>query len=100
MKQLLFATTRATRKYQNPVADPRVTLLIDNRSNQEADIHEATAVTATGRAGEIAGKGKEPLLMLYLKKHPYLKEFVSSPSRTGADLLSGEPISGSHRTPR
>jgi nitroimidazol reductase NimA-like FMN-containing flavoprotein (pyridoxamine 5'-phosphate oxidase superfamily) len=80
MKQIVFATTRSTRKYENLTADPRVAMLIDNRSNRDADIHEATAVTATGRAEELAGEEKELFLRLYLDKHPYLRDFVTSPT--------------------
>ena len=80
MKQVLFATTRSTRKYENLTADARVALLIDNRSNQDSDIHEATAVTATGRAEEIEGADKERFLRLYLERHPYLQDFVNSPT--------------------
>ena len=80
MKQVLFATTRSTRKYENLTADARVALLIDNRSNQDSDIHEATAVTATGRAEEIEGADKERFLRLYLERHPYLRDFVNSPT--------------------
>jgi len=80
MKQVLFATTRSTRKYENLTADARVALLIDNRSNRDSDIHEATAVTATGRADEIEGADKELFLRLYLERHPYLRDFVNSPT--------------------
>jgi nitroimidazol reductase NimA-like FMN-containing flavoprotein (pyridoxamine 5'-phosphate oxidase superfamily) len=80
VKNILFATTRATRKYANFSADPRVALVIDNRSNQESDIHEAVAVTATGRAEEILGTEKDRLLGIYLEKHPYLRDFVASPT--------------------
>ena len=80
MKQLLFATTRSTRKYENLTADARVSLLMDNRSNQDSDIHEATAVTATGRAEELEEADKERFLRLYLERHPYLKDFVNSPT--------------------
>jgi nitroimidazol reductase NimA-like FMN-containing flavoprotein (pyridoxamine 5'-phosphate oxidase superfamily) len=80
MKQLLFATTRSTRKYENLTADARVSLVVDNRSNQDADIHEATAVTATGRAEELGDADKEPFLRLYLDRHPYLKDFANSPT--------------------
>lgn len=78
LKHLLFATTRATRKYANISKNPRVAMVIDNRSNQEADFHEAAAVTATGVVKEVEGSEKEPLLRLYLSGHPYLKDFVSS----------------------
>jgi nitroimidazol reductase NimA-like FMN-containing flavoprotein (pyridoxamine 5'-phosphate oxidase superfamily) len=80
LKQLLFATTRSTRKYENLTADARVSMLIDNRSNRDADIHEATAVTATGRADELEGTEKERFLRLYLAKHPYLQDFVNAPT--------------------
>jgi nitroimidazol reductase NimA-like FMN-containing flavoprotein (pyridoxamine 5'-phosphate oxidase superfamily) len=80
LKQLIFATTRATRKYANLIEDPRVALLIDNRSNQDSDIHAAAAVTATGEADEVPGPEKEALEHIYLAKHPHMKDFVSSPS--------------------
>ena len=78
LKYLLFATTRATRKYSNMTDNPRVAMVIDNRSNQEADFHRAAAVTATGVVEEVEGSEKKSLLKLYLSGHPYLKDFVSS----------------------
>lgn len=76
---LVFVTNRSTRKFANLVRDPRVSLLIDNRSNEEADFHDATAVTATGRAGEVPAEERGRLLKLYLGKHPGLEEFLRSP---------------------
>jgi nitroimidazol reductase NimA-like FMN-containing flavoprotein (pyridoxamine 5'-phosphate oxidase superfamily) len=80
LKHLLFATTRATRKYANISSNPRIAMVVDNRSNQEADFHQAAAVTATGVVKEIEGPEKDRFQKLYLSKHPYLKEFVSSPT--------------------
>ena len=80
LKYLLFATTRATRKYSNISDNPRVAMVIDNRSNQEADFHQAAAVTVTGVVEEVEGSEKETLLKLYLSRHPYLNDFVSSPT--------------------
>lgn len=80
LKQLVFATTRSTRKYANLIEDSRVALLIDNRSNRDSDIHAAAAVTATGEADEVPRKEREGLEVIYLAKHPHLKDFVSSPS--------------------
>lgn len=77
---LVFATTRATRKYANIDEDSRVSMLIDNRSNKVADFHDAMAVTATGQAEEVAGPDKDGLLKLYLVKHPHLEDFVLSPT--------------------
>lgn len=80
LKHLLFATTRATRKFDNITEDSRVAMLIDNRSNQVEDFHDAAAVTATGTAEELKGKDREKYLEIYLNKHPYMKEFVMSPT--------------------
>jgi nitroimidazol reductase NimA-like FMN-containing flavoprotein (pyridoxamine 5'-phosphate oxidase superfamily) len=80
LKSIFFATARATRKYANIEADSRVTVLIDNRSNQEADFSKAAAVTATGRAQEVGESERESITATYLAKHPMLEEFVRSPS--------------------
>ncbi|HPI92515.1 MAG TPA: pyridoxamine 5'-phosphate oxidase family protein [Deltaproteobacteria bacterium] len=80
LKQLVFATTRSTRKFSNIDEDSRVSMLIDNRSNRVSDFHEAMAVTVTGRAEESLGPEKDGLLKLYLAKHPHLEDFVMSPS--------------------
>jgi len=77
---LLFATTRATRKYRNLAADPRVSMLMDNRSNRESDFHDAVAVTATGRAEELQDAERRGYSDLFLRKHPHMKEFVLSPT--------------------
>ena len=45
-ENLLFATTRATRKYANLMKNAQVALLIDNRRNDESDFHAAVAATA------------------------------------------------------
>lgn len=80
LKDIVFATPRASRKYANLMADPRLSLLIDNRSNQEADFGKASAVTVLGTATEALYSDREKYLRLYLQKHPYLKEFVTAPS--------------------
>jgi nitroimidazol reductase NimA-like FMN-containing flavoprotein (pyridoxamine 5'-phosphate oxidase superfamily) len=80
LEEILFATTRATRKFANLMAEPRVSLLVDNRSNQETDFGEASAVTVQGSAAEVLGPDREKYLRLYLKKHPYLEEFVTAPT--------------------
>ena len=77
---LLLATTRATRKFANLSADPRVALLVDSRSNKKIDFEEAAAVTAVGQAREVAEAGREALLEVYLAKHPHLERFVRSPT--------------------
>lgn len=80
LRYVLFATTRATRKYAYLQADARVALLVDNRANRDADLHEAMAVTAYGHALEPSGAERDGYLELYLGKHPHLREFVNAPS--------------------
>ena len=80
LKSLYFVTARATRKYANIEADARVTVLIDNRSNQDSDFAQAAAVTATGTARELVDSRRDEVLAIYLAKHPMLKDFVQSPS--------------------
>jgi len=80
LQDILIATTRATRKFANVTADPRVSLLIDNRSNEEMDFGETSAVTVLGVAEEVLGPERERYLQIYLKKHPYLMDFVSAPT--------------------
>jgi nitroimidazol reductase NimA-like FMN-containing flavoprotein (pyridoxamine 5'-phosphate oxidase superfamily) len=80
LKYLLFATTRATRKYANLMADSRVAVLVDNRRNDPADFAEAAALTALGKAWELQGVERQQFLKVYLEKHPYLEEFVTSPT--------------------
>lgn len=79
-KELYFATTRATRKYANLLANPQVALLMDNRSNKPSDFRWAMAVTALGQAQEIKGEKAKRVTKLYLAKHPHLEEFLTSPT--------------------
>jgi nitroimidazol reductase NimA-like FMN-containing flavoprotein (pyridoxamine 5'-phosphate oxidase superfamily) len=78
LKGLVFTTFRSTRKYRDIMSEPRVALLVDNRSNEESDFSDALAVTATGRAEEVMGGERERLLSVYLAKHPHLAEFAGS----------------------
>lgn len=80
LKQILFATMRSTRKYANLKEEPRVAMVMDSRENTERDLREAIAVTVTGKAEETGPAEKEVYSTIYLEKHPYLKDFVKSPS--------------------
>jgi hypothetical protein len=80
LKHLIFATTRATRKYANLLADPRVSVLVDNRANSPEDFAQASAVTALGKAWELQGRERQEFLQIFLAKHPYLEEFTASPT--------------------
>jgi heme iron utilization protein len=77
LRTILFATTRATRKYGNLSSKSGVALLVDNRSNEVADIREAMAVTIIGSALEVPDSEREGLDRVYLEKQPHMKEFLS-----------------------
>jgi len=80
LKNLFFATTRATRKFANLQADSRVSMVLDNRSNRVIDFRKAVAATALGRAKEVRGEERKRLAKIYLAKHPHLKDFIASPT--------------------
>ena len=80
LKNIIFATSRSTRKYEHFSSDGRVALLIDNRTNKVADFHSAIAVTAVGTAMEPDENNRQQLAQQYLAKHPHLKDFVQSPT--------------------
>ena len=75
---IVFATYRATQKHANLMANPRASLLIDNRTNNSADYHDTVATSAHGTVGDIDVARHGELLQLYLDKHPDLSDFVSA----------------------
>jgi nitroimidazol reductase NimA-like FMN-containing flavoprotein (pyridoxamine 5'-phosphate oxidase superfamily) len=79
LSTLVFATLRATRKFANLSVEPRVSMLVDSRSNRETDLQAAAAVTILGRASEASGAEREEAASLLLDKHPAMREFVASP---------------------
>lgn len=79
LKELVFATSRRTRKFSNLAAEPRVALVIDSRSNDEADLRDAVAITALGPAREVEGAERKRLAGVYLARHPLLAEFIGWP---------------------
>jgi heme iron utilization protein len=80
VKQIVLVTERQTKKYANIMAESRVALLIDNRSNVPADTEDAVAVTVLGRAAEAQPAERDSLLALFLAKHPHLEAFATSPT--------------------
>jgi general stress protein 26 len=83
LKKIVLATPKATRKFANIKHNPKVSLLIDDRSNNEKDFHDAQAVTVMGVVDRIELNSiQNELSQLYLSKHPYLEDFLCSPSTT------------------
>lgn len=78
--EILFATIRDTRKFQHIRQAPQVSLLIDTRQDQASDFKDAQALTILGQASPVPESNQAVYYDCYLKKHPYLKEFVASPN--------------------
>lgn len=78
--EIYFSTPKTTRKFRNLTLENRVSMLVDNRSNRICDFHDAMAVTILGTAKEIQGNEKKEAMDLYLYKHPYLLDFITSES--------------------
>ena len=79
MGRLLFATQRATRKFRNLECEPRVAVLVDNRSNAEIDLREAIAATILGSVAVVPDAGRGEKNACFLAKHPSMREFILSP---------------------
>lgn len=80
LANIFVATGKSTRKHQNLVQESRVSLLFDNRSNSEDDFHAAMAVTVIGKASPLADSERSESEKLYLHRHPYLENFLASPT--------------------
>jgi len=77
---ILFATPRSTRKYKNILANNRVSLLIDTRSNIDKGYMQSESLTMIGKAHPVRKGAKwTSLAEILIKKHPRLSEFVRSP---------------------
>ena len=80
LKEFVVATGKATRKHQNILQECRVSLLVDNRSNREDDFHSAMALTVLGKAHPVELSERSSYQQLYLARHPYLEDFLTSPT--------------------
>lgn len=78
MKTIYLCTPRTTRKYNNLLENPTVSMLIHNSSNQAADLKNAIAVTVAGKAQEVSEEERQSASQHFLEKHPYMKDFVLS----------------------
>jgi general stress protein 26 len=79
LETIFFATKQFTRKYKNLQDHPHVALLIQNTANSEADIQRACVLTLTGTTEVVGENEKEDIVNGYVKKHPYLSDFVHLP---------------------
>lgn len=78
LKELIFATIRQRLKYRNIMANPRVTLIIDNRDVSDSDFSDTTSITMIGTARDIRSDGRDQYVSILLDRHPSLSDFVNS----------------------
>lgn len=77
----VFATPVTTRKYRLLCDCDHVALVIDSRSRSIEDMMQVEAITATGRARQVApGAEFEREANLLVTRHPQLELFVRSPT--------------------
>ena len=76
---LVFPTRVGTRKFANLESNPRVALLVDNRTNSANDYHDATVVTAIGRVSFARGPRPDKAREFLLARHPLLEAFLTEP---------------------
>ena len=80
-KSLVFATNRNTSKYKNLLNNQQVSLLIDDRTNLNAEFGSQVAITALGWAEEISLDEMPGWVALLIAKQPALNTFIK-----GADV--------------
>ena len=77
-RKIIFPTRSGTRKFTNLEANPRVALLIDNRSNSADDYRNAAAITVIGSVSVERGPEEAERRGLLLARHPLLAEFLAA----------------------
>ncbi|MFH1878132.1 MAG: pyridoxamine 5'-phosphate oxidase family protein [Candidatus Omnitrophota bacterium] len=80
MKNIIFATMRQTRKYNNIKKHPRVSILVNSSTNSTEDFKDAAAITIMGEAVPCSGQERKKMEDVYLKRFPFLEDFIKNPS--------------------
>lgn len=76
-KTLIFATPINTKKYRFIEKDESISILIDNRSNNEKNINDIGAITSIGAARILEDKKEiEKCSKILVDKHSYLDDFI------------------------
>ncbi len=69
-----------SKKFQNMLTSPAVSLLVDSRSGLGSDTEKIFAVTLAGRYQPIEQASLAEIQKTFAKMHPELAEIISSPS--------------------
>jgi nitroimidazol reductase NimA-like FMN-containing flavoprotein (pyridoxamine 5'-phosphate oxidase superfamily) len=81
MKNAVFSTPRATRKYHNLTECHRVAIVVNDLDKHPDELMKVSAFTLTGQASEVTEEEDRTRWSdILLERHPELKSFVESPS--------------------
>ena len=89
LKKIIFATPRATRKFEAIKKNPNVALFMDDRENKPEDISKAVTISAVGKAIIIEDSDENlgQYRAKYLYKHPYLSDFLEAKETAIVEIL-------------
>lgn len=79
LNTLVFATPIDTKKFEMIGGNKNISILIDNRSNNEKSINDIAAVTSMGLASILKEKEEiDKWAKVLVGKHSYLDEFINA----------------------
>jgi nitroimidazol reductase NimA-like FMN-containing flavoprotein (pyridoxamine 5'-phosphate oxidase superfamily) len=74
-QRLYLVTSRASRKYQNILCQPRVSLLIDTRGEQQRELTQAVTITGNCEILQDTAEISE-VKANFVRQHPQLADFI------------------------
>ena len=77
-RQMIFATYRNTRKFENLLMNGRVAVLIQGEDTDSSFKKSGFALTAYGSAQEVGEEDYEQIMQAHLNRHPDQASFVLS----------------------
>lgn len=96
LRRVVFPTRAGTRKFANLESNPRVALLVDNRSNSADDYQNAAALTVIGSVRTECGPEADEGRRLLLARHPSLADFLAAPDGRIATVAVAEYLLVTH----
>ena len=77
-RQIIFATYRNTRKFENLLINGKVAVLIQGEDTDSSFKKEGFALTAYGYAQEVGDADNEEIMQTHLRRHPDQANFLLS----------------------
>jgi len=80
-RELYMVTQRQTKKYQNLLANPWVSLLIDTREDtRHSELRQKKALTISGLFQKVKAREMKALRAKFIEKHPQLQDLLQDPA--------------------